>query len=214
MGTCSQCERKSHARGLCAKHYQVDRRRENPEIAKANARKRYAKNPEPIKASASAWAKENRARKTLVAREWEKANPDRMRAKKSKYSAENKEKISKSAKVYYSNNAEAIKAKCSSYIKNNPELARAKAARRRALKRSANGSHTKEDIKNLVSMQRGCCACCTKRLPSNYHVDHIIPLSKGGSNDRLNLQILCEKCNLTKHTKDPIEFMQSQGMLI
>jgi len=32
----------------------------------------------------------------------------------------------------------------------------------------------------------------------NLHVDHIKPLSKGGTNDEKNLQALCAKCNLSK----------------
>ena len=33
------------------------------------------------------------------------------------------------------------------------------------------------------------------------HYDHIVPLDQGGINDVSNIQLLCEKCNLTKGTK-------------
>ncbi|MBR2030307.1 MAG: HNH endonuclease [Clostridia bacterium] len=34
------------------------------------------------------------------------------------------------------------------------------------------------------------------------HVDHIIPIAKGGKTEPANLQTLCERCNLGKGIKD------------
>lgn len=42
----------------------------------------------------------------------------------------------------------------------------------------------------------GLCAIC--KTTEKLTVDHIIPLSKGGSNDLNNLQILCKSCNSKK----------------
>lgn len=33
----------------------------------------------------------------------------------------------------------------------------------------------------------------------NLHIDHIIPVSRGGREDEDNMQVLCRTCNLKKH---------------
>jgi len=48
------------------------------------------------------------------------------------------------------------------------------------------------------------CQICgrSQRDGVKLHVDHIVPVSAGGSNDRENLQALCEDCNLGKSNLD------------
>jgi 5-methylcytosine-specific restriction endonuclease McrA len=45
------------------------------------------------------------------------------------------------------------------------------------------------------------CRECGDQDGPNLHVDHIIPLSKGGPNDMSNLRALCAKCNQRKGAK-------------
>ena len=49
------------------------------------------------------------------------------------------------------------------------------------------------------------CQCCgSKPLKNNdviLHIDHIIPYSLGGSDNVDNLQVLCDKCNLSKQNR-------------
>lgn len=89
---------------------------------------------------------------------------------------------------------------------------------RRAYKAAAGGSFTKEEIDALFKRQGGKCAVCKKKLskkkrPLRYHMDHVTPLSKGGSNGIENIALTCGPCNLRKHNKDPIEWANKHGLL-
>lgn len=97
---------------------------------------------------------------------------------------------------------------------NNHDKVQSHNRNRRARKRNSTGSHTAEDIADIIRLQKGKCACCREKLGKKYHVDHIVPLLRGGNNDRKNLQVRCADCNLSKGSKDPADFMRSIGMLI
>lgn len=43
------------------------------------------------------------------------------------------------------------------------------------------------------------CKSCGSQ--SNLHIDHKVPLFRGGFNSKRNLQLLCRSCNLRKATK-------------
>jgi hypothetical protein len=57
-------------------------------------------------------------------------------------------------------------------------------------------------IQAVVSGDRGLCAQCgvsiTAELRAPKHIDHIVALANGGTNDLSNMQLLCDACNLDK----------------
>ena len=54
---------------------------------------------------------------------------------------------------------------------------------------------------HLFGVQEGRCAGCRMVFPfRNFDVDHVIAQSKGGSDHRENLQLLCPACNRLKGT--------------
>jgi 5-methylcytosine-specific restriction endonuclease McrA len=83
---------------------------------------------------------------------------------------------------------------------------------RKALAREAIGTHTTEDIAAQYNRQRGRCFWrainprCSVSLKDGYHVDHVVPLSKGGSNGPENIVLACPTCNLQKHAKHPMDW--------
>ena len=115
---------------------------------------------------------------------------------------------------YYQRNTAEIARRHADWRSENKELQSTYRNRRRALNANAEGSHTAADIAELLTLQKYKCACCRTSVRDSYHVDHVKPLSKGGGNGRENIQILCQKCNLSKSAKDPLDFMQSRGFLL
>jgi 5-methylcytosine-specific restriction endonuclease McrA len=83
-------------------------------------------------------------------------------------------------------------------------------SKRRVLKKSG---CTSSQIKQWKEKQIKICYWCDTECSKKYHVDHYIPLSKGGEHEISNLVISCAKCNLTKNAKDPIQFANSVGRL-
>jgi hypothetical protein len=57
-----------------------------------------------------------------------------------------------------------------------------------------------DDVKLLVwSRDGGACVRCGSK--EKLHFDHVIPVAKGGGNSAVNIQLLCEICNLKKSDK-------------
>jgi 5-methylcytosine-specific restriction endonuclease McrA len=74
--------------------------------------------------------------------------------------------------------------------------------RRIARKAGATGSHTEAQWYALKSRFNFACLGCTRQEPEiSLTEDHIMPLSKCGSNDISNIQPLCRSCNSRKHDK-------------
>lgn len=114
---------------------------------------------------------------------------------------------------WYLENKDVVREKQRMYRLKNPEARKKSDANRRARKAGSFGSHSASDIKKIISAQKNKCAICLKKL-KHYHVDHIIPLSLGGRNDKSNLQITCPTCNTKKGAQDPYEFAKQMGKLL
>jgi 5-methylcytosine-specific restriction endonuclease McrA len=80
-----------------------------------------------------------------------------------------------------------------------PQCNRAKENRRRARLAGAVGSHTSAEWFAILARQRGRCASCRERRELTK--DHIVPISRGGTDFAYNLQGLCRPCNSAKCDK-------------
>jgi len=86
--------------------------------------------------------------------------------------------------------------------KENPERVNFYTRIRRYRLRGAKGSHTLEQWQALKLKYDYMCLCCKQTEPFiKLTEDHIIPISKGGSNYIDNIQPLCLSCNSRKNTQ-------------
>jgi hypothetical protein len=58
----------------------------------------------------------------------------------------------------------------------------------------------------VLARDRKCVLCGAGPETIQLQVDHVIPRSKGGSNDLTNLQVLCATCNRGKSNRDNTDF--------
>jgi hypothetical protein len=132
---------------------------------------------------------------------WQNKNRERHLENRKKWRDKNREKNNAIARLYYNANREIIHETQHKWAKSNPDKINEKKNRRRA--RKYNG--TVEIFRNVDIFERDkwICQLCKKKVnkrlkaphPLSPSLDHIVPLSKGGSHERKNVQLVHLLCN-------------------
>lgn len=150
-------------------------------------------------------------KRLIRGKHYREENSEKNRVRHAKYYRENKAKIQQ----YQRENPGIWKRNTKRWRQRNPErarmLARLRAHERRAQIRNRGGFYTPEDIQIQIRMQtdskgRLICWWCDKPIKGKYHVDHRIPVSRGGANNARNICITHCRCNQSKNDKLPHEW--------
>jgi 5-methylcytosine-specific restriction endonuclease McrA len=180
----------------------------NPEPVKKRARSYYHSNPDKVKA----YRAKNREKRIEQCKKWRAENRSAVQEYGAKYYSENSKKIRDSSRRYYAANSETRRKKSQEwraknpekfvlqgkrYRENNKEKVLAKNAKRRALLKGAKVEDVERET--IYVRDRGLCGICGKKVERNEApLDHIVPLSRGGSHTAGNLQIAHYSCNSRK----------------
>lgn len=176
--------------------------------------RRYHKHGEAIRAAGKAHYQANKAKRLEQSREWYAANVERKAATGRAWRNRNLDLARELGCSYYRANREHVLALHKAWARANRHRKRAHYQTRRAKVRACEGFHTSDDIVALLVRQKHRCAMCDASIKKRYEVDHIQPLSKGGSNWPRNLQLLCRTCNRQKGHSDPLRFARLKGFLL
>lgn len=121
-----------------------------------------------------------------------------IKKKRNRYKA-NPELQKERTRLWRENNPEKDKERTRRYRENHPNMLVMAAQNRRARTIGNGGTYTQAEWEALCKQYDYLCLCCKEQNPLT--VDHVIPISKGGSNSIDNLQPLCRGCNSRKGTR-------------
>ncbi|MEA3330606.1 MAG: HNH endonuclease [Campylobacterota bacterium] len=211
---------------------QKEYRLKNKESIKAQKKEYYDNNKCVISKRHKEYRDNNKEKIAKSKKIYENKNKEKIAKQRKQYSINNKEKITIYKKEYQKKNKEILAVEKKAYYEKNKEVFKAKSRiysktekgritdtnsknKRRFIKRITKDGTIPVNVKypltielqELLDEQNNKCYYCECELEEK-HLDHYIPLSKGGSHSILNVVWSCPTCNMSKGSKMPDEFIK------
>lgn len=193
----------------CDREYQREYRKKNPEYFRARGRKERTERPELNAARTKRWREKNAERKAAMNKAWREANREHVAETYKRWRERNLEQDLEAAKRWYRENKDRKAATNKRWRESNRETLRLAAAARRA---GGVGFESVEDLWVALDAQGNECCYCGASMLDGFEIDHMTPVSRGGTNDRANLALSCVPCNRSKGTKTVEEFLAWQRL--
>jgi 5-methylcytosine-specific restriction endonuclease McrA len=178
------------------------------------------------------WRAATREKRRIANKAWAANHQEHLREYQRAYRSKHKDRLAQQRAQHYRDTIDQHRERKRRYVERigkqglqlqrqraylrNPERFKQNRRNREARLRGPAGKHTAADVAALCKRQKYRCAHCRVSVRRYFHVDHIIPIAKGGTNWPTNLQILCERCNSQKRHSVPgtLDFMRVTGLLL
>lgn len=149
------------------------------------------------------------ARQDAAAERKAQRSPFDPAAYKRQWHQDNQARLAVERRTWAQEHQTEMRAYRSKWAKANPEKGRQSEARHRARRLSRSYEVTPKDWARLVSRYSGLCAYCA-RSPWG-HMDHVVPVSRGGQHAIGNLLPACAACNQEKGARTLVEWRYSNS---
>lgn len=198
-------------------------REANLEKVKANSKRYYKENAEAIKQRVKIYRDSHKEETLKQKIEWQRNNPEKRRAICRRYYEKKLEAdpewFNRKAMEQYNKDKEKSRRRLREYRKSRPAWTRLQKYLRRM--RCGSGQvdkqHLNKEFEGLVieklKGQNYKCVYCGVDIKENFSIDHIIPLSKGGTNHIENIDLVCKPCNTKKGTRSKAKMLEIMGSI-
>jgi len=162
------------------------------------------------------WRLNNQEKVKALTKAYNAANPERIKARNKSWAAANREKAAATSRAWRAANPERMNATIDTWRANNPERADEMKRKGRRCRRAAEANTTSEPYttQQILTLYGSDCHICFEAIDlaatricggpgweRGLHLDHVIPLSKGGTDLIDNIRPAHGLCNLRKGTK-------------
>lgn len=210
-------------------------RRQNPDKVREGAQRYRDANAEKVREATRRWREQNADKvreysrqyyrrnadqRREYRREWRRRNPEAARRQKRKWRESNlevalekeRERLRRWRSLNRERDRAAQRRREAAFRLANPERAREKSrqSKQRWRARRYDGSGYRVTAKDIRRLASACCVACG--LPAD-SLDHVIPLSRGGSHGVGNLAPMCRTCNSSKGAKTISEWRKANDWL-
>lgn len=175
----------------------------------------YQKNKESHNKRTKKYYEENKEKVLKVCKEYREENKERISEYKKDWAKKNRVRKSEQEKHWRENNEKRNVEMKKKWYEKNRDRVYSNLLKRRSLKHFVRFEGIRR--KELLDRDNWKCKRCGVQVHDRSvggnenrhlwdderkaHIDHIIPISKGGDSTPNNLQVLCRTCNLSKNNK-------------